>query len=129
MRWFNIFFFSLFIVNCTGSLIYNDNETDENGGCYIKYEASGTSSGVDISYESADGNYYEVDGQPLPWSIEFYVSGGSDSGPDCFLSADNNDNTGSVEVSVYYKKDLTDNYTLYGTSSDPQTATVSSSSQ
>ncbi len=130
-----IFFFLLFS-SCSfrepGWQPVTDTSSDDwDGNYYIKYEVVGTTYDVDIVFEDSDGNYYEEDGDSTPWSTEFQVYCGTDPSPDLdltvYLSAQNLDDSGIVQVNIYYKKNPSDSYSLYQSSSDSDTATVSGS--
>jgi uncharacterized lipoprotein YehR (DUF1307 family) len=69
------------------------------GTSTYKYEVTGTATRVSITYSNSDGGTAQLSNTEVPWTYEF----SKDNTYSFFacLSAQNNNNTGSVTVKIY----------------------------
>jgi hypothetical protein len=67
----------------------------------VEYKVTGNVSAVDITIENSSGGTSQYSDQSLPWSYSFE----STSGSFVYVSAQNQDSSGSIEVSIYVDDD------------------------
>ncbi len=68
----------------------------------VRYEVTGSAKTVNITYENDSGGISQVTNVPLPWSISF----SGDLEDYVYLSAQNQEETGSVTVTIFKNGDV-----------------------
>jgi len=84
----------------------------------IKYSVTGTTSSVDVTYENGDGGTSQKSDDSLPWTYSFTGY----SGDFIYISAQNQNDTGSVIATIYidnekYKSSTSEGAYVIATSS------------
>jgi hypothetical protein len=74
-----------------------DNEPAGPETYQVKYSVTGSATKVDITYENEDGGTSQVAGASVPWSYSFT----GEKGDFVYISAQNQDSTGTVTVTIY----------------------------
>ncbi len=88
------------------------------GNYYVKYSVTGSASTVDITIENESGGTSQFSDVALPWEYSFkgYAGTGTYDYLFVYVSAQNQGSTGTVTATILYKKDETDQYQTYKTS-------------
>lgn len=68
----------------------------------VKYEVTGTAELVNVTYQNNNGGISQVTDASLPWSMTF--SGNPEDY--VYLSAQNQEETGSITVTIYKNNDV-----------------------
>ncbi len=109
---------SVFILVGCDSLLWD--------GMYdIKYVVSGTARSVDLTIENSSGGVSQYSNKSLPWEYVFSVKSSKYNSPFLYVSAQNNNSSGSVTVKIYIKKSIEENYALFKTSTSKGSYVIS----
>ncbi|MDC7248317.1 MAG: hypothetical protein PQJ49_00165 [Sphaerochaetaceae bacterium] len=109
---------SVFILVGCDSLLWD--------GMYdIKYVVSGTARSVDLTIENSSGGVFQYSNKSLPWEYVFSVKSSKYNSPFLYVSAQNNNSSGSVTVKIYIKKSIEENYALFKTSTSKGSYVIS----
>ena len=89
---------------------------------FIRYEITGTAGSVDITMSNEDDGTSQLSRVNVPWEHEFRRSGF------VYVSAQNNDDSGTVIAKIWIRKTPTQDWEIYKTSESSGAYVIATSS-